>query len=63
MKAAPLVAISTGGWPTFYAFCKGGNSSGRENPAPEGRTKLAQHFSAGKREKAIQVPEGRPPIP
>src|SRR5260370_177971 len=33
----------------------------QENPAPEGRTSLAQRFSAGKRRRhMIQVPEGRP---
>jgi len=32
------------------------------NPAPEGRTNLAQRFSAGKVEQVIQVPEGRPSL-
>src|SRR5882724_8498076 len=31
-----------------------------EYSAPEGRPRLAQRFSAGKRGKVIQVPEGRP---
>src|SRR6266403_5822598 len=31
-----------------------------ENPAPEGRSSLAQRFSAGKSGGAIEVPEGRP---
>src|SRR5713101_645617 len=31
-----------------------------EYPAPEGRLRLAQRFSAGKRGIVIQVPEGRP---
>src|SRR6266404_4729694 len=31
-----------------------------KNPAPEGRPSLAQRFSAGKVEKMIPVPEGRP---
>jgi len=37
-------------------------SAAREasTPAPEGRTSLAQRFSAGEARKAIQVPEGRP---